>query len=202
MRKFSIAHDFGALLHTGDRVVDVGAGTGDATRIALQLGAHVVACEPDRRRDPVPGATWLPVALGDQFMFNQRLYLGVDGLRSSLTESLVAETVGSQDQTPVLTLDAVTSRAEVVKVDAQGWDARVLRGGRRVLAGARTLVVEVWPHGLHAVGDTVAGLYDLVRGAGFAVILWGDRQTPVTREACVWHDQTGETKHGDWVCQR
>ena len=53
-------------------------------------------------------------------------------------------------------------RVDFVKIDVQGFELSVLRGAARVLKTNADIVVllEFWPHGLRAAGDTPMALVD------------------------------------------
>jgi len=204
MHKIDFGRAFPPLLRPGDVVIDVGAGPGAASRLALQHGAScVIALEPDRRYPMVPGTDWLQVAAGDAFTADAVLYLAKTATQNSLLAELVPQQVDIQERTPVVMLDTIAAHADVIKIDAQGWDAKVMRGGRRLVSTARVLVVEVWPHGLRRAGDSVCDLFALVTAAGFTRITWGDGDSQVTADECAQVDaETSATRFGDWIATR
>jgi len=59
---------------------------------------------------------------------------------------------------------------DFIKIDVQGFELSVLRGAARVLKTNTDTVVllEFWPHGLRAAGDTPMALVDyLLKECGF-----------------------------------
>jgi hypothetical protein len=61
-------------------------------------------------------------------------------------------------------------RIDLLKVDVEGAEVRVLRGGERVLGGAvaPVLIIEVNPSALRAAGSDPAELYDQLDALGYA----------------------------------
>jgi hypothetical protein len=67
-------------------------------------------------------------------------------------------------------LDAV----DLMKMDAQGAEALILRGATRTLAGrVGTLVIELWPTGLRNCGTSLDELLDRLEHDGFVPHLLG-----------------------------
>jgi FkbM family methyltransferase len=63
-------------------------------------------------------------------------------------------------------------RIDVVKMDTQGSELRILQGMRGLLdanRGRMRLIVEFWPHGLEGAGDSAAALVELLRGYDFTL---------------------------------
>ncbi|ESW60358.1 MAG: hypothetical protein Q27BPR15_12420 [Rhodobacter sp. CACIA14H1] len=80
-------------------------------------------------------------------------------------------------QVPVVTLDAEmavqgVTRVDMLKIDAEGYDLRVLTGASELLKAGRVGVVQFeynapWA----AAGSTLSAAFQLLRGAGFRVYL-------------------------------
>jgi FkbM family methyltransferase len=204
MNKVRFVDVLPGLLRPGDVFVDVGASEGGITRLALDAGAaQVIAFEPDRRRARVddPRVDWRTCAVSDQNGFRD-LYLGAVSDQNSFVPSLVQKPfAGPPVSVPVVVLDVAVPTADVVKVDAQGWDAHVVRGAQRVLSGARALIVEVWPRGLLAAGESLLSLYDLIAQTGLTRMTWG-KGDPITRDECANWIGDRDGKHGDWIATR
>ena len=59
---------------------------------------------------------------------------------------------------------------DLIKIDVQGFELRALRGAARILKRNPKIIVllEYWPHGLRAAGDTPMALVDyLSKECGF-----------------------------------
>ena len=78
-----------------------------------------------------------------------------------------------------LTLDELVarerlSRLDVVKIDVDGREARVLRGARHTLATLRpSLIMELAPYALEECEDSLDALVRLVRDAGYRFVAEG-----------------------------
>jgi FkbM family methyltransferase len=139
----------------GEIFADVGAYHGAFARAAKARGFEVVCFEPDPANarhlrglrvveavvsdntDPVTfAARGSEVSGAGDFYFSDR------------TKYIVR---------PSVTLDAVffnsDRRVGLLKVDVEGFEAKVMRGAQRVLQSARALLVEVHPPGMLLLGD-------------------------------------------------
>lgn len=197
-----------ASLTPGMAVVDVGANLGSMTSQYLQSGAEVWAVEPDPRcwRDLsqfVDAAHLIGVALGDTEGVGL-LYRSRQAAHNSLAEANVIEpgTIAAL-HVPVSTLDALQAHGRIpphidaIKVDAQGAEVSILRGGRRMLETQRPLLyLEVWRSGLEAAGESVQTLRDVLVPLGYAParseqVLMLTSETGQT--ACVRHHVNPQT---------
>ena len=151
------------VIREGEVVVDVGCNIGLYAVIAARRKARVIAFDPTERARAALLANarlngvessieCLPCALSDK---NGRLRF-TSGL--DLGDHLVAD--GEQDDSVASTevemrrLDDVLGAMpghplpRILKVDAEGWDAAVLRGAEATIARAQPLIlVEVWQGG-------------------------------------------------------
>ncbi len=68
-------------------------------------------------------------------------------------------------------------RADLIKIDVQGWEFEVVRGMQRTLADNPRAEIhfEYWPAGLRRAGDTPEALTTLLRSQGYRLRLAGDR---------------------------
>lgn len=109
------------------------------------------ACQP-------PGSQWrvLPVALGDAER-TERMHVTENDAASSLllpagdgSDALGTRSI-RQTEVSLQTLDDVVARQQLplpnlVKLDVQGYEGRVIAGGRNVIAQAEAVIVEVSLH--------------------------------------------------------
>jgi FkbM family methyltransferase len=138
------------LVHPNMTVWDIGANVGLFSFAAASLGARVLAVEPDTwlanlihrsallNKLPV---TVLPAAVSDHQGISQ-LYLSDDGKASN---SLLGN--GHTAQAVVaITLDALLEQfpaPQIVKIDVEGMEYAVLRGGQKVLQARPRIFCEV-----------------------------------------------------------
>ncbi len=132
-----------ALIRPGDVAVDVGAHAGIWSLLAAARGARVHAFEAvpemaERLRDHARingqennivvhvAAAGAEVGLRPFFAVRE----GNSGASS------FASGAGEEIEVPVVTLDSIVDRADVLKVDVEGAEIQVLHGARRLLSGA------------------------------------------------------------------
>jgi FkbM family methyltransferase len=136
---------FRAFVPAGGLVFDVGANEGRMTQTFAELGATVVAVEPNpalsarvRARYASRRVTVEPVAIGDA-VGTAELHLGRDSGHSTLSsawQDAVGEEGGAARwdgsvRVPVTTLDALIERhgrPDFVKIDVEGFEPNVLAG--------------------------------------------------------------------------
>lgn len=150
-----------ALLKAGDVVIDVGANIGYYSTLAKAAGAAVFAFEPSTRArtylernlalNPGGNVTVFPVALSDQ-RTKMALTTGLD-VANHLVEQ---PSFSGTEQVDVYPLDSlcsgpgasVPSPVALIKIDAEGFDAQVIRGaGQTIMRDRPVLIVETWGHG-------------------------------------------------------
>ena len=151
-------------------VFDIGAHEGGWSEMcqAIFSPAQCFLFEPQpeyqakaRARQP-SGANWqvLPFALGDSEQ-TQPMFLTENGAASSILPPITGEvpigwgtrSVGQKD-VQVATLDGLAQRErlpppDLVKIDVQGYEGRVIAGGRNVLSKAQRIIVEVSLHPIY-----------------------------------------------------
>jgi FkbM family methyltransferase len=177
---------FGRLLRPGEVVLDVGANVGYYSLSAAARvgpGRRVFAFEPGpaaaarlRENAALNGLNNLQVieaAVADR-PGTLRLHLSEDSEAASLFPS--ATGVAASVEVPVTTLDdfvkqAALPRVDLLKIDAEGAEVGILRGGRQLLAGADApvLIVEANPVTLEAAGESVAALRAELEGLGYTI---------------------------------
>ncbi len=177
---------FASLLRPGMRVYDVGANIGHYTLVAAAAvgpKGHVAAFEPmpAHRRDLA--ANVAGNGLGNVSV--HRLALGErNGVRELYADprnpgghSFSRQNAGAVAgplRVETATLDAVAARlggdppVHLIKMDTQGAEGAILRGGRRTLRRHRPLLVlEFWPFGLRNCGDSGRALLEELAALGY-----------------------------------
>jgi FkbM family methyltransferase len=161
-------------LRPDDLFVDVGANIGIYTIFALDLGARVIACEPDphnflRLQEHVAlngyDAELLNVAVADE-PGTVRLTQGLDSYNYLVRDG------GAGIDVPATTLDEIIGDRRVagVKIDVEGAERLVLQGAARALAEQRIELVQVeWSTDLteRTLGGTRHELAEIFSGAGY-----------------------------------
>ncbi len=198
---------FKEALRPGLTVLDVGASFGLYAIAAARLGAaagRVVALEPARASAAALGLhlEWNGVA--DLVEVVEAAAAERDGEEpfweqetsfvASLVESAARQegasfaTPVSASRVPAVTLDGLCARRgldpDVVKIDAEGGEARVLRGGRALLARRRAVVFLELHH-------------DVVAEAGGSA---GDVFRELERAGWRWREVATEAAAGHYVC--
>lgn len=170
----------------GMRAVDVGANVGYYTVLLASLvgpSGRVIACEPD----PVNARLLRRSIAENQFRHVQvveaavtdadgraTLYLDTawHGVHSLARENTVNPGDGRVDVRTVALDTLMTDVAadiDFVKIDAQGAEASILRGARRLLGQMHARVLmEVWPFGIHGLGGTVPAVVNPFLEHGFS----------------------------------
>src|SRR6185503_12364112 len=145
----------------GGCVVDVGANVGEYSALAAELvgpTGHVYAFEPApdnaaklrSRFASVPQISIVEAAVGD-LTRTVRLYLDAENPTQHSLGSHNVGRGGGAVKVQQRALDDVKGLRppDVIKIDAQGGELRVLQGARRVLESAKPFIVfELWPYGL------------------------------------------------------
>lgn len=143
---------FRRLCRPGDFVVDIGANIGWYSVIASRLvgrSGRVLSLEPEARN----------------------LCL----LKKNIAKSGDDEEPRDFVVVKVQTLDALFAdsphKPTLVKSDTQGSEARILRGGSRLLAGGwrPVFILEFWPYGLINSGDDPLKLWESLVSLGYSL---------------------------------
>lgn len=90
---------------------------------------------------------------------------------------------------PTSTLDGLVDRgliegASLVKIDVEGWEVRVIRGGRRFLSGdtAPVLLVEFSDEAAVGAGSSCAELYREIESLGYGIYRYDPRRRDIARD--------------------
>jgi FkbM family methyltransferase len=144
-------------------VYDIGAHTGVWSAMCQSVFPHARfylfepqrACHEQAQARQPSGASWqiLPVALGDEDA-TRSLFVTQNLTASSLFRPVESSPASSdatsligQEEVQVVTLDEIVQidnlpLPDLIKIDVQGYEARVLAGGKRTFAQAQRLIVE------------------------------------------------------------
>jgi FkbM family methyltransferase len=166
------------LLLPGDVFVDVGAHVGWFTTIAARCvgpDGQVIACEPYpenaaalRKNLALNGMQNVLVvesALGDQ---PGTLHLR-KGSDSGAVTALDWSTGGDED-VPMTTLNDMVSSVgaiNLLKIDVEGWESHVLRGGAETLRRTANVLIEINRPALEEAASSPGELFDFLRSTGF-----------------------------------
>jgi FkbM family methyltransferase len=178
--------------HQVSLVLDVGANTGQYTRALRRAGyrGRVVSFEPVMSayvrlaRNARRSSKWtaLRMALGDR-NHDAPIHVSGDSRASSLLQMLPAhlrvaryfETQG-QERVPVRTLDSVLDGLSAegdrtfLKIDAQGYELKVLKGARRALKRIQGLQLEMSLVPLYRGETLLPKMVALLNELGFSLM--------------------------------
>jgi len=167
----------------GMTVVDVGANVGVYTSLFSQLvgsSGRVIALEPApdnwRALDKALATNrWnnveiYQVAAADQ---SRRMYFERSSYNSGNNTLCVKNGHENTESVEVVRLDDLLAgrKVDFIKIDVQGWEAAVLRGGEQTLERNRPLCVrtEVWPAGLSRAGSSPDEVLKLLEMRGLQI---------------------------------
>ncbi len=161
-------------------IIDVGANIGDTASLVLDLvDAQVLAIEPDpdyfgflrRNTHDLPGVTCVNAALGAADAAGGAALTKVAG-----TAFLAAG--GGITLDTLLDGHPEFAQAALLKIDTDGFDFKVLKGARRLLAAARLAVFfELAPEHYEKVGrENPAEVFPFLRELGYATIVFYDNE--------------------------
>jgi FkbM family methyltransferase len=198
------------VIRPGMNVVDVGANIGYHTVLfarAVGESGRVIAFEPDpwnrelleRNVHDNGLAALVSIEAAAVTDYEGTCVLHVDaeswGVHSLSPANLLSTERSRTVEVPATTLDASLARAgcdriDILKVDAQGAEGRILRGAARTLAGQRgmTVLLELWPFGLENCGSSLEEVIRHLREAGFSASRLKKRkdQTDAEPLPCSW----------------
>jgi FkbM family methyltransferase len=190
-------------------VVDVGSHTGAFSWACYKLlrPRHVHLFEPNA--DLMPAL----IALGDRMqgtsthihnvaagadtalvkyhrtenpLLSSRLAFDQDGRKflKDYNFNVIDESVAEQ-----VTLDSVLEsldEIDLLKIDTQGYEMKVLQGATQVLRKTRVIMIETNFLSLYAEGSTFPEVHQLLTKAGFLLLQWDAPSR--SRGVCVWTD--------------
>ncbi len=175
-------------IHEGDVVFDIGAHIGIISLLAARKARHVVAFEPSpetaqilRRHVAMNGA---PIAVEQSVVSDSvgsvEFYSHGPSMGASLNidnaEQAARLEGGDQHisvvKMPSVTLDAFCRARElwpdVIKIDVEGAECKVLRGAHAVLQRGVTILCEVHPQELARMGDSETAVRQLIADFGYS----------------------------------
>lgn len=157
------------VLKEGQTAVDVGAAEGTVCEVMRECvgpTGTVIAIEP-RATAIGYGVIRHRVACGAH-PGTKTLYVPPDGgERAGFYKDAVFTKGETQPlEVPVVPLDALVDRADLVKIDVQGAELSVLDGAKRLLLTCPNWILEVWPHGLLCSGRSLQELWNRVHKFG------------------------------------
>lgn len=167
--------------------IDVGANIGDWTAALQQLSrptARFVAYEPSRSAfDPLKlrfaeteSVLVREVAIGDE-PGTQTLFEEPDAGKGSSFVPGFLRTSGAERSVSVTTLDLEIDRlqwpwVDLVKIDAEGYDFRVLRGAHTSLRAHRMRLIQFeYNRSWQLAGNTLFGAFAYLKEAGYETYL-------------------------------
>jgi FkbM family methyltransferase len=173
---------FRSQLRPGMTVIDVGANVGDITLAAAAVvgeSGRVIAYEPGpdaarllRERSRHSPQVEIRQAAVSDTCGDARFF--VDPTKST-SATLFAGVAGSNHvpvNVTVCSLDSelptLPAAIDLIKIDAQGAEGRILEGARRLLKRDKPLLVfELWTPGLHAADTSAEQLLQRLAGFGY-----------------------------------
>jgi len=174
-------------------IYDIGASTGVWSETMLSvfpearchlfepLASHpVYASALEQRRARLPQLILHPIALGDADA-EEILAVAEDGFGSSLHDRGDLPLIRERLRVPVRRLDAyVHERSleppDIIKIDTQGFEAAILRGGTETIRQAGAVLVEIWLEREYGPRTPLAEeIIGALKPLGFVLVDFGDR---------------------------
>lgn len=157
----------------GDQAIDIGANIGTITRALLDCGAKVLAFEPNHDAlgcllENCPEAFVSVQGLSDE--------RGVSGFVKDINAGASYVSKEGSQIVELNTLDEWVSyqpfleplNPRLIKIDAEGYEAKILRGGRKMIEKCKpVLILEVNRDALERAGDSEDILLSLVEELGY-----------------------------------
>jgi FkbM family methyltransferase len=167
-------------LRPGDLFIDIGAHWGF---YSLQAATHpaggirVVAIEPDPTNASILFRNVMRNSVEKAVFVVSSACGDVPGIAPLISNTTMGHNIGGiygagpVKWVPVMTLDAVLAKLSlaeprlIIKIDAEGFEPRIVAGARTVLASGRCKLL-IWEHG-HAIQDEVANMVAALSSWGF-----------------------------------
>jgi FkbM family methyltransferase len=167
----------------GDRIADVGAFIGlYSIALAKRIGTtgHVTAFEPDQENFAALEAHCRLNGITDRVSLIHGAVADVDGAAAFEAGRSSESRLGVIGQNgkaiiPCTRLDTAfaNSRVDLLKIDVEGWEEPVLKGGMALLQDQRrkprVIYIEVHPFAWHMVGTSSDSLLDLLTACDYQV---------------------------------
>jgi FkbM family methyltransferase len=176
---------FRSLLRPGMTVVDIGANQGVFTLFcAAQVGptGAVIAIEPDpemflalehnAKANAMPWVELHNVALGSE---EGQLRLELSRLNRGDNRLMSSSRKGAEDQitVQVTTLDRILGgrKADLIKLDVQGWEGAVLKGMTNLLGSSNPpwIHLEISPQLLKEAGSSFTEIHGILKQHGYSL---------------------------------
>jgi len=132
----------GAFVHKGSSVVDIGAHIGSFSIPMAKVAGKVIAFEPSCETFVI-----LSLNANENGVSLQLINKGLGSKKGSGTlvvrnaSNAGANTLVSGGDIPVTTLDSEVALADFIKMDVEGMELEVLRGGKALIERARPIVL-------------------------------------------------------------
>ncbi len=163
-------------LKPGMTVINVGANIGYfAALSALRTNNTVLCVEPhprclralEKNKRLYPKLQIFPYVASDHSGMESFILDNEATGNSSIAPSAVGSTI----QIEARTLDAITSasRVDIMIIDAQGAEPKILRGSERLLSQLSLIFFEFWPYGLELAGFQADELLSQFHSHGFTL---------------------------------
>jgi FkbM family methyltransferase len=163
-------------LRPGMTVINVGANVGYFAAIsALRTKSEVLCVEPHPRclealtknKELYPQLKIFPCVASDH-VGTESFILDAEATGNS---SIAPSAVGTTIQVQANTLDniAAGAKVDVMVIDAQGAEVKIMRGSERLLKQLSLIFFEFWPYGLEAAGCQAEELLAQFHSHGFSL---------------------------------
>ena len=166
-------------------MIDVGANVGDTVAVARSGGPIPIVCfegDPEvfpyleRNLRQFANVAAYQVYLGER---TEEIRVTVEkaGWNATLVPGTDGETIALTTLDDFLVAERLPSRPKVLKIDAEGFDARILRGAKRLLARDRPAVLfEYNRHNMAAIAEEGLPVFRGLRESGYDAAFFYDAQ--------------------------